>query len=106
MAVKIPVCPRSQGFSVRANSADRPGRHLRLILHCLWKPNRGFQRFPIYTPAGTGNLIHVFVRKTVSRLELLALAVFQAFILAKPRISRLFSQKLKFWESLQYQKIF
>jgi hypothetical protein len=28
------------------------------------------------------------------------LAVFQAFSLAKPRILRLLSQKLKFWESL------
>jgi AraC-like DNA-binding protein len=32
-----------------------------------------------------------------------ALAVFQAFSLAKPRILRLLSQKLKFWESLFYQ---
>jgi hypothetical protein len=29
-----------------------------------------------------------------------ALAVFQAFSLAKPRIQGLLSQKLKFWESL------
>jgi hypothetical protein len=35
-----------------------------------------------------------------NRLEPLALAVFQAFSLAKPRILRLLSQKLKFWESL------
>jgi ribosomal protein S18 acetylase RimI-like enzyme len=31
-----------------------------------------------------------------------ALAVFQAFSLAKPRILRLLSQKLKFWESLLF----
>jgi hypothetical protein len=35
-----------------------------------------------------------------------AFAVFQAFSLAKLRISRLLSQKLKFWESLDcFQEI-
>jgi hypothetical protein len=33
-----------------------------------------------------------------------ALAVFQAFSLAKPRILRLLSQKLKFWESPGFKK--
>jgi hypothetical protein len=33
-----------------------------------------------------------------------ALAVFQAFNLAKPRIQGLLSQKLKFWESLYPKK--
>jgi hypothetical protein len=36
----------------------------------------------------------------------LALAVFQAFSLAKLRISRLLSQKLKFWESLGFSDFF